>query len=663
MKPGRPRKLWFAGTAMGAVAIIAASCFDRGDRWLETTSAPPPPCHVGDVRCADALLQSCQMKGSSTAWVTSDDCGQRGQVCAPSLLACANCNPATYSCDGQNVVLCSDDGTTQTTTSTCNPGIAEACRAGQCQNLCNQAQAEKSNVGCEYWAVDLDNAVISATENAAAQQYAVAVSNPQPDVPVHVHVYQDDTSPGTPGSPYEVASATIAPLNLEVFKLGPREVDGSPQGQFNAGTNTALTRHAYKVTTDFPVVVFQFNPLDNVNVFSNDASLLYPREALDYGSAPTLSYVVLGWPQTIAATDNPDTNFDPLNPINLRAYLAIVGTQPGTHVRVTTAADVVAGGPVGKTAKGGIIEQTLDPFDVLNLETGDFNEDFTGSLIEADGPVAVFSGSEASDAPHFQKLSDRLCCADHLEGQLAPIRTAGKTFAVPHTPSRTRAVNKAGASIQEVKEPDYVRIIATRTDGADITTTLPAPDNHFHLAGLGSFQEVRAFTDFMATSDQPVLVERIMASQDACGVPRGLPGGDPSMMMWPPLEQARTDYVFFTPDKYVFNFASIVAPATATVELDGQMVGPNICEVAPADGLTDQQRGTPPKYVVYRCQISFPIIDPTVNPPKVDPGVKNDGVHHVASNYPVLVAVLGFDSYVSYEYAGGTELKEIAPPQ
>jgi len=41
------------------------------------------------------------------------------------------------------------------------------------------------------------------------------------------------------------------------------------------------------------------------------------------------------------------------------------------------------------------------PYDVLNLETGGFgaDADFTGTRVDADKPVAVFSGSEASDVP------------------------------------------------------------------------------------------------------------------------------------------------------------------------------------------------------------------------------------------------------------------------
>jgi len=37
-------------------------------------------------------------------------------------------------------------------------------------------------------------------------------------------------------------------------------------------------------------------------------------------------------------------------------------------------------------------------------------------------------------------------------------------------------------------------------------------------------------------------------------------------------------------------------------------------------------------------------------------------VHHVQADEPVGVVVYGFDSYVSYAYAGGTDLKEIYVP-
>jgi hypothetical protein len=619
-------------------------------------------CTIGGRRCALGKTQSCAFDATGVAtWADEEDCSAKGLVCAPTLVACKVCVPDEPSCLGLKSVQCRHDGTATDVIATCDPTMGEACREGVCQNLCEQAAVQRSNVGCEYWGADLDNANLGPSDNAAAQQYAIVVSNAQPDVPVHISVFQDDSSPGEPNAPYQVANATIAPYNLQVFKLGPREVDGSPPGQFNTGTNTALTRHAYKITTDFPVSAYQFNPLDNVNVFSNDASLLKPREALNFdvpGIQP--QYVVAGWPVTIAVTDDPKTNFSASNPTNLRAYLAILGTKPNTSVRVHTRAAVVAGGPVAATPIGGVIDATIGPYDVLNLETGTFAADFTGSIVEADQPIVVFSGSEASDAPHFDNLANRQCCADHLENQLDPLRTAGKSFAIAHNPSRTQAVQAAGANIEINPEPDYVRFVSASVHGATIKTTLQPPDDTIVLTHLGDFHEVTAFSDFLAESSDPVHVEQVMPSQQAAGIGLNLPGGDPSLVIYPPTEQYRKSYVFLTPDKYVFDFVAIIAPPGANVFLDSTLPKDFGCVVSPGDGLTVEQRGsiTPP-WVVYRCQLSFPVIDPTMMPPAVSPGMQNDGVHRVDADTPVGVIVSGFDLRVSYAYPAGTDLRDL----
>jgi hypothetical protein len=68
-----------------------------------------------------------------------------------------------------------------------------------------------------------------------------------------------------------------------------------------------------------------------------------------------------------------------------------------------------------------------------------------------------------------------------------------------------------------------------------------------------------------------------------------------------------------------------------------------------------------PEFVVYRCQLSFPVIDPALEIDKLSPGLQNDGVHRIDSNQRVGVLVDGFDSYVSYGYAAGTELTELVP--
>jgi hypothetical protein len=659
------RRLVLGGATAVYLAIAGASCFESGTRWLPPLPAEPvePVCALGDLRCTSAL-EECVEVGGAADWVVIDDCAAKGKLCAPGLFACVSCLPNAPYCDGQEARLCGTDGESSELLAICDPSKGEACRSGGCPHLCDLAAQEKSNVGCEYWPVDLDNAMLDPTRNAAAQQYAVVVSNPQPDVPVEVVIHRDDGDPGGEADIVEIARAVIAPLNLRVFKLGPREVDGSPLGEFDTGTHSALTRAAFRVTSDFPVVAYQFNPLENVNVFSNDASLLKPTEAFTYDNTDVvLAYVVAGWPQTIAHTDNPNTNFSSANPINLRSFLTIVGTRANTTVRVRPTTTVIAGDGIPGSTPGGLIELTLGPFDVANLETPNMNAfgaDFTGTLVEADQPVAVFVGSEASDAPSFETLSERRCCADHLEEQLDPVRAAGKKFAIAHSPSRTATVTEAGAKIGVAPEPEYVRFVATRPTATVIHTTLPPPHDLIQLFKVGDFAEVTTYGDFLAESSEPIHVVQVMASQDAANVPRELPGGDPSLLVLPPREQFRSDYVFLTPDKYAFDFVTIVASPQAAVFLDGIALDSGICEVGATDGLSDEEREGPPELVTYRCQLSFGLVDP--NTGAVSEGIQNDGVHRVTASEPVGVVVFGFDAFVSYAYAAGTELREIAPP-
>jgi hypothetical protein len=572
--------------------------------------------------------------------------------------------PGASSCEGQTIVRCGEDGQRGEVVTFCEPEDGQVCRLGRCTPLCATATKERSNVGCEYWAADLDNANVGTTTNAAAQQFAIVISNPTPDAAVRVEITQDDGLGDEPIKPTVVASASIGPKNLQVFKLGPREVDGSPPGQFDTGTHTAKTRQAYRIVSSLPVVAYQFNPLENANVFSNDASLLKPVSALPSNAPGDVrpSYVVVGWPQTIAITDDPDTNFSARDPSNLRAFLTLIGTREPTFVRVRPTTKVVGGGVIAETPPGGIIETTLRPYEVLNLETGDFNADFTGTVVESDGAVVAFSGSEASDAPFFQNLSERFCCADHLEEQLDPLRTAGRTFVAAKGPSRTRTLSEAGAFIGIIKEPDYFRPVNAYDGLTTIKTTLPSPNDSFVLDGLGAFRTITALQDFVLEADHAIHLGNVSPSQEAAGIKRGLPGGDPSLLVVPPVEQWRADYVFLTPDRYAFDFATIIAPPDAVLRLDGAPLDPTTCRVAPADGLTPAQRGsdTPP-YLVYTCQLGFAVVDSTkLSPDNLTPGEQDDGTHRLEASAPVGLLVSGFDSFVSYSYAGGTDLREIS---
>lgn len=648
---GRARAVFKAAT-LGTFVLAASSCrFDPSYRDFPDPIAYP--CTEGVTECRGDTLIHCV----NHEVVTVDDCSARGMACASSLLTCTPCRPDATSCDGQDLVRCDAQGQTRSKLKTCDSAAGEACRRDACVSLCLEAAVGKSNIGCEYWGVDLDNAV-TTSGNAAAQQFAIIVSNPQTDVAAIVTIEEETAAAGQPSKTRVVGTASVGSGHLEVFKLGPKEVDGSPPGLFDQGTGTALTRNAFRVHSTVPIVAYQFNPLDNVSVFSNDASLLLPVSALGTRPGDTRSYVVAGWPQTIATSEDPQTSFGS----NLRAFLTIVGTQPDTKVHLKTTERVIPGGPFpAGLAKNQEVDVTLQPFDVLNLETGGFNADFTGSLIDSSAPVAVFVGSEASDAPFFTSISKRSCCADHLEDQLTPIRAVGRSYVIGRVPNRTRALSAAGAVVAPFDEGEMYRVVSTVKGNTQIKTSLPPPWDAFSLDGEGSNVTIPAFQDFTLDASNPVIVADVQVSQEAAGIKSGLPGGDPSLTFLPATEQWRTDNLFLTPDKYMFDFVIIAAPANAKVFLDGLPVDGSLCEVAPGDGLTkDKRLGRDPAHLIYRCQLSFPVIDPTVAAPgNVRPGRQNDGVHRVQADAPVGVIVYGFDNFVSYAYAAGTELIDV----
>jgi hypothetical protein len=419
--------------------------------------------------------------------------------------------------------------------------------------------------------------------------------------PTEVTIERDNGMFGGADFIEEVESVVIAPGDLEVFRLPRREVDGSsafnpcatdsecslPDRCFcsggalpgspgardcrcrsesladgmNDGSHSALTARGYRVRSQLPVIAYQFNPLDNVGVFSNDASLLLPTSAL--GDA----YTVVGWPQTIANSSLPAEDFDSSRTDeDLRAFLTIVATAPETHVTVRMGSDVreVHGvtGPLSTFVAGDVAEFDLGAFDVINLETHGFNADFTGSVVTSNAGVAVFSGSEASDAPRFDDLANRRCCADHLEEQLFPDDVLGADFWIGRTPSRSPALNRAfltADSVGEFDESEWVRVVAVEAGATTVSTTLPAPWDMFDIFE-GENVIIEADRNFHLVTSQRVAVMQVLASQEAVGIPGDYPGGDPAIIAVPPVAQWRQDYVFLTPDLYAFDFLTIVAP-------------------------------------------------------------------------------------------------------
>jgi hypothetical protein len=662
--------------ALGALLVGLPGC-EIGGKTITVPPLDAEPIASAPFACLSESSKTCLgtrhfscKRYEEFLEVVEVDCADKGQTCDINEV-CITCNPGTprcqpcaaddLECDPNQTQVCNDEGSGWDDGELCNLEEGIACYDGTCEKMCVRAELERSYVGCEFFAVDLDNAAIDDRNNAASQQFAVAVANPH-DVPVDVKVELNDAAFGEATMSRLLTEVTVPPGSLEVFELPRREVDGSSAGGLNDGTHSALSSNAFRIESTHPITAYQFNPLENVNVFSNDASLLLPTSAV--GS----DYTVIAWPQTIGHSDNPEDDFDTTSDReDLRAFLTIVGTERATQLTVTLGAET--GNQARSTGvvplrgsellvPGDEVKLELGPFDVVNLETQGLNVDFTGTFVSASQPVMVFVGSEASDVPKFGTYATRQCCADHLEEQLFPDSVAGTNFSVARMPPRTIALAEAARrgeviDIAIADEPEWVRVISLADENA-ITTTLTNPDDSAFTLQKGEHRLMRADQDFLLDAQYPVAVLQALPSQGVTGIPRQFPGGDPSIIAVPPIQQYRRDYIFLTPDKYAFDFVIITAEAEATVLLDGDDVEDRCSGPVPADGL-EYEDDEAPLRVVYRCQLSFPEI--TSGPlGKTLPGDQHDGVHTVVSDREIGIVVYGFDRFVSYAYVGGLNL-------
>jgi hypothetical protein len=566
-------------------------------------------CAAGSAKCVgkDQRLV-CLPDGSG---LVTETCGNG--FCVDGL--CLSCYPGQRQCDGDWAQVCSSTGIWEDTQN-CGDMQSE-CAAGVCLSPCGQT-GKLSNEGCDYWAIDMDN-----EGPAADSPYAVIVSNLNAFEVAITVTSQTSAS----GQPVTVAQGKIAPGQLEVFELP----------QQNMG-KTGVYWKALRLESTGPIVAYQFNPLDNVGVFSNDASLLLPSNT--FGQ----EYVV------VSREEIPASGIE-----TFRGSIAIVATAEETKVTITPSAPTMGGAGFPQMEAGETTTVTLQPYQVLNIQSDMLGADLTGTIVTADKPIGVFGGHEAA-------VGSEQCCADHLEQQLFPVSTWGKNYVA--TKSKARGVEK-----------DYWRIVAA-TDGTSVTVSpsLPGVPSPITLK-RGDFYEFQTDKDFVITSTEAVLVAQTLpSSQEIAGPPTCLdssecadgyscsfispecmidtpycestndcpsshscacgdlgfctcePIGDPALILSAPVEQYRSAYVFLTPTNYLDDYINIIAPKGATVKLDDQNVSDAEFKNV-GDG----------SYRVARIKV-------------------NDGMHRVEATAPVGVIAYGYDDDVSYGYPAGLSL-------
>jgi hypothetical protein len=131
------------------------------------------------------------------------DCAATDQICIVDI-GCSICRADDRRCRGNDIEICRD-GTRWEQVDGCDVAAGLACDVGYCVSMCEMAKVERSYTGCEFYAVDLDNAALSEIDDASSQQFAVAVSNPQ-TVATRVTVEINRAPVGEPEDVIQVAS-------------------------------------------------------------------------------------------------------------------------------------------------------------------------------------------------------------------------------------------------------------------------------------------------------------------------------------------------------------------------------------------------------------------------------------------------------------------------
>ncbi len=584
----------------------------------DTGSAEPECTEEGEHDCVMGNYVVCE----NGEWVVVEECENE---CFPTL-GCVDCIPGETYCVGDEVWQCDLDGFGEEMVVDCAAEYDTTCDNGQCvfEDPCEEAAATKSNIGCEYWAADLDNAENYAGDDAAAAQFAVAVANIGDNGTAHVEVHINNAPQGDPLDLELVDEADLAEGDLGIALLPRRDVDGeNVTDNVDDGPQTWLSSRAFRITSSVPVVAYQFNTLDQQ--YSNDASLLLPTSGLGQ------DHVVLGYPphSPVTTVGSPKT----------RGYITILGVEEDTEVTVDVTAAVQAGVGVDEIPEGGSDTFTIGPFDVLNLETklytiAEFmagpSVDFSGSRINADKPVAVFFGTDMSMVGQEDVFEDS-CCAEHIEQQVLPSISMAQQFVVSHSAQRNSGT----------PEMDYYRIMAYET--ATVTTSLPSPNDQFTLQA-GEFHDFFVNTSFtVETTDGYLHVAQFLVDQG--NTTSGM--GDTALLYVPAVDQRRGLYVFTTGQGFAHNYAVVSMPQNTPAKIDDQDID-QVCEGPVVDGTltTDQGEIT---FESYTCEIE-------------------DGYHMVHSgetpeeaSIPIGVFVYGYYHAGSYAYPAGSDLRKTNP--
>ncbi len=496
------------------------------------------------------------------------------------------CTPGSRECvDEHRYRECDEDGMEWGDAVDC-VSPATRCQHGHCVSPCDMVEGTMSNLGCHFWAVDMPNLIPDLV-------FAVSISNTSHDQTTNIQIFDKNG-----GTEQLVASGSVAPRDVSVFMLA-----GTSNGQQGfypgdaglSGNGIALGR-AFRIESDYPVVAVQFNPIGGASGHSTDASLLLPRHTIGN------DYIHMAFDQGHGGGST----------------MIIVAENDNTVVTVTPTVNTTAGqnGLPAMTA-GVPTDILIDRYDYIQLTTGPNNQDLSGSIIEADAPVAVFGGHTCANVPDTNTVA-----CDHVEQQIFPVNTWGKRYVAMRNPPR------GGEAMQwhilGSQDNTTVNFDPPVSLGSSIT---------IDRGEVVRFQDMGDF--FVEAVGGPILVTGFMLGWAATDDPERL--GDPYMVHMIPVEQYLTDYVFLVDDSYDEDFVKLVRSADAEVSIG-------------CFGTVEDHRWTDVGQSGYQTAV--------IN---MNPGENGctTGVNEATGIQPFGIVVSGQAFAASYAYPGGLALRNL----
>lgn len=533
------------------LACSISACSDK-------TPAKPfnPECARRDpgTHCIGERFVECAEDGST---VYTEDCGKEGFVCHERD-GCRRCHPDAYSCEDNTLYRCDGDGTSLALIASCEDGLQ--CSATGCRDLCADARGRRTYQGCEYHALITLNS--SLYEGFS---FALAIGNDEL-IPASVRIYRGESL---------VERAAIEAQSMGIARLPWVEALRVPEGD----GSVLVEDGAYRVLSDVPITVHQFNPLDyrtdcpldlsptgSCYSYTNDASLLLPDHVGgdDYYVMARPSFALnrngevlrhAGFFSITGLGDEPiELIIEPRAHTSASPDGLIPALEPGEEYRHTLQKGEVlqiASAPFAldsaEDCPGVAREETLyqgssNPWELIYCDPGP-EYDLTGTRIRASAPISVVSGHDCAFIPF-----DRWAC-DHLEEALFPVQSWGKRVFSP----RPFTVNQ---------EPHLLRILSAEGENT-IEVSGMAP---FTL-GPGEFREFQLSDDRLISAEKPILVAQFFVGQGIVGGK-----GDPGMSLVPPVEQWRSSYAFHRPANFELGYVSVVARADAEILIDGEPI-------------------------------------------------------------------------------------------